>query len=248
MLRAHPHLWAHRREDNAEAIRLLDEARKLDPSYARATAVAAWARAQHVAYNWTTEADRIRSEGRALIEEASAGASDDPTALTALATATMLLLADLDRAQFYVDRALELDPNHAWAWTRRGFLQVYRGDPESAIVSFGRAIRLSPLDPFSFNCFIGLGLSNFSLGQTAEAVRWTERAMREKAGMTWANRDLATFLAAAGRLEEARAACARLLLSLPHLTVAGVADALRFMEPKLLARYLEGLRAAGLPP
>ncbi len=247
VLKAHPHLWAHRQDDNAEAIRLLDEARRLDPSYARATAVAAWARAQHVVYNWATDVDRVRAEGKALIEEASAGAIDDPTALTALATATMLLLADLDRAQFYIDRALELDPNYAWAWTRRGFLQVYRGDPESAIASFGRAIRLSPLDPFSFNCFIGLGLSNFSLGQAAEAVRWCERAMREKSGMTWANRDLATFLAAAGRLDEARAACARLLESLPHLTVSGVANALRFMEPKLLARYLEGLRLAGMP-
>ncbi len=45
VMRALPHLWAHRAEDNAEAIRLLDEARRLDPGYARAIALAAWARA-----------------------------------------------------------------------------------------------------------------------------------------------------------------------------------------------------------
>ncbi len=44
VMRSLPHLWAHRREENAEAIRLLDEARRLDPGYARAIAVAAWAR------------------------------------------------------------------------------------------------------------------------------------------------------------------------------------------------------------
>src|SRR5581483_698306 len=174
VLKAHPHLWAHRQEENAEAIRLLDEARRLDPTYARATAVAAWARAQHVVYNWTNDIDRVRAEGKALIDEASAASADDPTALTALATATMLLLGDLSRAQFFVDRALELDPNHAWAWTRRGFLNVYRGDAEGAIAAFERAIRLSPLDPFSFNCYIGLGLSNFSLGKHDDAVRWCE--------------------------------------------------------------------------
>ena len=43
----------------------------------------------------------------------------------------MLLSADLDRAQGFLDRALTLDPNHAWAWTRRGFLNVYRGDARS---------------------------------------------------------------------------------------------------------------------
>ena len=58
-----PHLWAHRRDDNAEAIRLLDEALKLDPGYARALAFAAWARAQHVVYNWSTDFAADRAEG-----------------------------------------------------------------------------------------------------------------------------------------------------------------------------------------
>ena len=246
VLKALPHLWAHRRDDNAEAIRLLDHARKLDPSYGRATAVAAWARAQHVVYNWTTDVDTHRAEGGRLIEEASNTVGDDPTGLTALATAVTLLTGDLDRAHYFVDRALTLDPNHAWAWTRRGFICVYRGDAEEAITGFERALRLSPLDPFSFNSYIGLGLSNFALGKPDEAVQWTRRAMREKVGMTWAYRDLATFLAAAGKVDEAKAALAKLLETRPHLTVSGVASALRFMEPGLLGRYVEGLRIAGL--
>ena len=70
--------------------------------------------------------------------------------------------------------------------------------------------------------------------------------MREKVGMTWAYRDLATFLAAAGKVDEAKAALAKLLETRPHLTVSGVASALRFMEPGLLGHYVEGLRIAGL--
>ncbi len=54
-------------EDNAEAIKLLDEAMQLDPGYARATAIAAWARAQHVVYNWTDDIEAIRAEGERLI-------------------------------------------------------------------------------------------------------------------------------------------------------------------------------------
>ena len=70
--------------------------------------------------------------------------------------------------------------------------------------------------------------------------------MREKIGMTWAYRDLATFLAAAGKIEEAKAALAKFIETRPYLTVAGVEKALIFMEPSLLGRYLDGLLMAGL--
>jgi adenylate cyclase len=246
VLRAMPHLWAHRRDDNAEAIRLLDKALELDPTYGRAAALAAWARAQHIVYNWTTDIAAERAAGQRLVDTASANAEDDPTALTSLATAIMLLFGDLDRAQHFTDKALSLDPNHAWAWTRRGFLNIYRGEATAGIPCFERAIRLSPLDPFSFNCFIGLGLATFALDKPEEAAKWTQRAMREKVGMTWAYRDLATFLAHAGDIDGAREALSRLIASRPHLTLAGVADAISFMEPSLRARYLEGLRIAGL--
>jgi adenylate cyclase len=247
VLRAMPHLWTHRAEANAEAIRLLDEAHRIDPDYGRASAFAAWARAQQVVYNWADDIAAMRAEGDRLIALAADTVSDDPTALCALSTATMLLFADLDRAQSFVDRALLLDPNLAWGWARRGFLNIYRGQPQEGVACFERAIRLSPLDPFSFNCYIGLGLARFAAGQPAEAVEWTRRAMREKVGLTWAYRDLAAFLGAAGKIDEARDAAAKLRETHPHVTVAEVADALRFMEPTLLARYLDGLRKAGLP-
>ncbi len=248
VLRALPHLWAHRRTENAEAIRLLDEARRLDPGYARATAVAAWARAQHVIYSWTNDAEKVRAEGRALIEEAADAVGDDPTALTALATATTLLLGDLDRAGHFIDRALRLDGNNAWAWSRRGFIEAYRGHAPEAIAAFEHAVRLSPLDPFSFNTRNGMGFANFVLGNYDEAIRWTVEGMREKAGMTWACRDLAVYYALAGKVDEAKKSIAQLIATRPTLTIANVADALRFVEPGVLRRYLDGLQIAGLHP
>jgi len=247
VLRALPHLWAHRREDNAEAIRLLDEAMRLDPGYARATAIAAWARAQHAVYNWSDDLEAIRAEGDRLIADAAPVVGDDPTALTALATATMLLFGDLDRARAFVDRALALDPNNAWAWTRRGFLEAYQGDPQVARSSFEKAIKLSPLDPFSFNGYIGIGFSCFAAGDPAEAVKWARRALGEKVGMTWAYRDLAVFLARAGDIEGAREALRRFTAARPGITVAQVGDAMKFVQPRILEMYLAGLRLAGLP-
>jgi adenylate cyclase len=247
MLQALPHLWAHRQVENLEAIRLLDRALQLDPRYARAAALAAWAHAQMIVYSWTTDLAHERREGMRFVERAAEEVKDDPTALTAIASAIMMLSGDLDRAEPFIDRALALDGNHAWAWTRRGFFEVYRGRARDAFVCFERAMRLSPLDPFSFNSFIGMGLAHFADGRPAEAHGWTRRAMSEKPGMTWAYRDLAAFLAHAGEMERARAAMARLLETRPHLTAGHVEEALRFMEASLRARYVEGLRMAGLP-
>jgi adenylate cyclase len=247
VLRALPHLWAHEPGENAEAIRLLDEARRLDPQYARATAVAAWARAQHVIYNWTNDVEAVRAEGSLLIEQAANEVGDDPTALAALATATTLLLGDLDRAGHFADRALALDPNNAWAWSRRGFIDAYRGKSEAAIAAFEHAQRLSPLDPFSYNTHVGLAFAYFGLGRYNEAIAWMERAVREKRGTTWAQRDFAAFYACAGRIEDARRAVSLLRASRPGLTIAGVAAALRFVEPEILKRYLGALKTAGLP-
>jgi adenylate cyclase len=159
----------------------------------------------------------------------------------------MLLFGDIGRAEQFVDRALALDPNHAWAWTRRGFLHVYRGNPAAGRPCFERAIRLSPLDPFSFNCFIGLGLTAFAEGRPDEAAGWTRKALHQKPAATWMFRDLATFLAHAGQIEPARAALAQFTASRPGIAVSTVADALHYFEPDLLSRYLDGLSRAGLP-
>jgi adenylate cyclase len=200
-----------------------------------------------VIYTWTNDVEKTREESGVLIEEASEKVGDDPTALTALATATTLLLGDLDRASHFVERALTLDPNNAWAWSRRGFMEAYSGHGEAAIAAFEHALRLSPLDPFSFNSHNGIGFANFVLGRYDRAIEWTQRGMRERAGMTWAHRDLAAYYALAGRIDEARRSIAELVKTRPGLTIAKVMEALRFVEPAVLARYAEGLRLAGLP-
>ncbi|WP_206454662.1 adenylate/guanylate cyclase domain-containing protein [Aurantimonas marina] len=246
VMRALPHLWAHRRDENIRAIALLGEALTLEPDNGRAAAICAWAHAQHIVYNWSEDFAAERAAGRAHLEATAGQIDDDPLALTAAATAIMLTDGALDRANALIDRALDIDVNHAWAWTRRGFARVYAGRPDEAFACFERSMRLSPRDPFSFNSIVGMGLSHFSAGRPAEAARWTRRALVEKPGMTWPLRDLATFLASAGEMDEARRALLAFLAIRPDVTAAAVRDALHFMEPALLDRYVGGLLAAGL--
>ncbi len=171
---------------------------------------------------------------------------EESTALTALAAAVTLLGGSVRQAVNFADKALALDPNHAWAWMRRGFGLVYMADPEAGLVSFERATRLSPLDPFAFNNQIGMGLAHFSSGRLEEATAYVTRALAERPGLTWPYRDLAVYRAYAGDLAGARDALEKFVYLRPPMSLASIADGLRFMAPSLLSRYLEGLRIAGL--
>ncbi|WP_374620917.1 tetratricopeptide repeat protein [Devosia sp.] len=246
VMRALPHLWAHRPEDNAEAIALLSRALSLEPGYGLAAALAAWAHGQQVAYNWSSDFAAERQMARRLVETATETVGDDPTALTALASAMMTLGGDVAQAAQFADRALELDPNHAWAWMRRGWGYVYLGAPDQGLVAFERSARLSPMDPFAFNMHLGMGLANFADGRTQEAIAWARRALAERPGLTWPHRDLAVYLAHHGDVTAAGESLALFRRAHANVTLAGVADGLRFMYPSLLSRYLMGLELAGL--
>ena len=199
-----------------------------------------------MAYNWATDVALERREGERLIEIATMTVGDDPTALTALASAMMQLGGDVRQAANFAERALQLDPNHAWAWMRRGFGLVYTGQPEDALIAFEHSARLSPLDPFGFNVHLGMGLAHFAAGRPEKGIEFARQALAERPGLTWPYRDLATYYAATGKLEQAAAALEKFVYLRPTMTAASIRDGLRFMEPGLLDRYVGGLEQAGL--
>ncbi|HQZ13589.1 MAG TPA: adenylate/guanylate cyclase domain-containing protein [Devosia sp.] len=246
VMRAFPHLWAHRPQDNAEAIVLLNKALTLEPQYGLAAALAAWAHGQQIAYNWSKDFASERRIAEALIEQAVMWVHDDPTAITALASAMMMVGSDVAQAAAFADQALTLDPNHSWAWMRRGWAQVFQGNPEEGIVAFEHAARLSPLDPFGFSVHLGIGLAHFAAGRPQMAIRFAQKAMAERPGLTWPYRDLAAYYADHGDLAAAADAMERFMAAHNGMTLTTIADSLRFMEPGLLSRYLRGLKLAGL--
>ena len=246
VMRSLPHLWAHRMAENPQAISYLTKALALEPGYGLAAALAAWAHGQQVAYNWTSDVEAERAEGQRLIELATQTVSDDPTALTALASAIMQLGGDVAHASNLSEKALQLDPNHAWAWMRRGFGLVYTGDPEAGLKAFEQSARLSPLDPFAFNVHLGMGLAHFAAGRPEKGIELARQALAERPGLTWPYRDLATYYANSGQIELAQDALEKFVYLRPSMSSASIRDGLRFMEPVLLDRYVNGLELAGL--
>src|SRR5262249_40192889 len=125
-LRAMPGVLAFDAEGNARALDLLEQAIGEDPGQALATALAAWAHLQRVVYHFTAKPIVSRARGIALTRKAMSLAGD-VTMLAVLGNA-LTLLGDQDAAAQVIARALAADGGSAWAWSRSGFIDVYRGD------------------------------------------------------------------------------------------------------------------------
>jgi adenylate cyclase len=76
---------------------------------------------------------------RSLAERAAEMSGDDPIILTVLG-AVHTFVRNHGTARVLLERAVTLDPNAAWAWSRLGWLENYADRPQRAIGNFERAL------------------------------------------------------------------------------------------------------------
>lgn len=244
-MRAMPHVWALEKEESAKAIELLEAALAIDPKYPLALSLAGWCHAQRSVYNWADDIAESQRKAQSLAEQAAQMSGDDPIILAVLG-AVHTFLRNHGTARVLLERAVTLDPNAAWAWSRLGWVECYADQPNKGIENFERALRLSPIDPINFNNYVGIGSSHEILQEYDEAVALYRRALQERPNARWIYRNLAACLSGAGRMEEARQAYAELMRSYPDLTISKFKQAMVF-SPAVLERMAENLRKVGLP-
>ncbi len=246
VMRAFPNLWGRRKETNNQAIELLRQAILVDPGYGRAHALLAWCHASSASYLWTDQPERELDLARAAIEGAGA-ISDDPTALTA-AGATMSICGDQERAATFIEKALALDPNNAWAWARLGWLAIFTDDPARATERFRRGMTLSPRDPLAFNMRLGMAFSMAMQGALPQAIAIAHDVVNTYPDVTWSYRHLAAWSALAGDMETARWAAQKLLAAEAGFTIERYRALPWFQRiPQWRDRMAEGLRQSGVP-
>jgi adenylate cyclase len=145
-----------------------------------------------------------------------------------------------------LERAVAIDSNGAWAWSRLAWVDVYSGHPQQGIEKFERALRLSPLDPMNFNNYVGIGSAHEVQQNYDAAVAFYQRGLEERPHAAWLYRHLASALSGAGRMDEARQAYAQMLRVYPDMTAARFRQAMAF-STDTLDRMVGNLKALGLP-
>jgi adenylate cyclase len=244
-MRAMPHVWALEKEESAKALELLEKALAVDREYPLALALTGWCHAQRSVYNWAEDIAESQAKARALAEQAAALSGDDPLILAILG-AVHTFVRNYGTARVLLERALVLDPNCAWAWSRLAWIENYADQPVKAIENFERAIRLSPIDPMNFNNYAGIGSAHEISAEYDQAVTFYRRALLERPHASWIYRNLASALAGAGKTEEATQAFAEMMRHYPGLTVAKFKQAMVFSPASMdrMARHLQSLGLA----
>jgi tetratricopeptide (TPR) repeat protein len=233
-MRAMPHVWTLERDESTKALVLLEKALTIDSEYPLALVLAGWCHAQRAVYTWVDDIVGSQAIARSLAERAAGLSGDDPLVLAVLG-AVHTFVRNHGTARVLLERAVSLDPNCAWAWSRLGWLENYSDRPDKVIENFERALRLSPMDPMNFNNYVGIGTAHELLEEYDEAGALYRRALGERPNAVWIYRALAAALSGAGRIEEAKQALVDVLRNYPDLTISKIRQA---MDPSRTLRAL----------
>jgi adenylate cyclase len=243
-LRALSHLGSRTPGGSAEALRLVSRALEIDPRYGVAATVAGACHFLNVGMGWAADPETEIGEGLRLLRLALSVDGNDPEALSLLGRVTASLSGDFDTGREMVDRAVAFNPNASIAWGARGWTYLVAGQPEEAIRSFERVIRLSPFDPWLFATFTGMGIAFIGLGRFDEAAAAAKKALSQNQTYAMSYRCLASALAHLGREADAREAAVGLLKLEPDFRISEwMASRRRWQTPM----FFDGLRKAGLP-
>ena len=228
-----------------EALRLFHRAVELDPDFASAYSMAAYCYLWRKINGWIVNYEQEMGEAGRLARRAVDLGQDDAVALAFGGNTLAGVVGDIEGAAVFIDRALTLNPNLAAAWHSSGWIKIWLGEPDVAIEHLAIAMRLSPLDPFIHHRQAATALAHLCAGRYDEACMWGEKSL-QGGNYTGGYRIAAASNALVGRIEKAQKIAARFHQLVPGFRVSNIKDRIPFRRPEDLARYLDGMRKAGL--
>ena len=155
------------RDDNVEALKLIDRALKLDPDYAHAHAWRGCILGQAWGYSWCKDKDATFNEVAFELDKAMSLDDNDADVHRILA-AVAIARNDMVRARYHQDRALALNPNYDLVVVQMGELFTWLGHAQEGIEWIRKAMRLNPHHPARF--WSHLGKAHFVGRQYAQAI------------------------------------------------------------------------------
>ena len=244
VLQAQPDVDSGMPEQVARALTLMERAIALEPAYALAHGNAAMCHHCLFLRAGLQEVNRAASIRHA--RSAIVYGQDDALALTFAAFSIGMDAHDRTAAFAALEAALAISPSSALTYILGSVILGWAGEAERAIDWSEQGMRLSPFDSWAWAAFDAQAMSHLLRGRYEEACRTAYKSVQANPAHSITYVQLAAALAKLGRLDEARAAAARVLELQPAFRYgrqfAGVNCA------PVLAKVLGGaLRDAGLP-
>lgn len=246
-LRALAASYRFTREANLEIIELTRAASAIDPQFALPYALAIFSFTQRKAFGWITNiADEI-SETRRLAARATELDRDDARVLAMAGFGLCYVVGEVEEGAVLLARAIQLDPNLVLARTWMGWTKVYLGEMDGAIEQLEVAVRVNPLDPLRHTISTAMAYAHFFAGRNDEASALATAVVRQQPNFVPGQRIMMACHAVAGRIDEARHACAAALRIDPTQRISLSNARAPFRRPQDVDKLEGAFRIAGMP-
>ena len=233
-------------ESVRKAIRLLDRALELDPSYAPAAAMVGWCSVLQVVQGWLPHADADVTVGVRLAKQALEAGKDDPDVLWMGGFTIVHLRGEHAAGAGAVERPRSIRIR-AYCRGRRTVTALFYGQ-RAAIAEPSTLCASVRLIPSVICSSSSLASAHLVAGRYIEGMEWVDRSLSEQPRFLPAVRLKLVLCGHLGRVEDGNWWLRRVLELHPGLTVASLnAFLTTFMWPEVRAVYVEGLRKAGVP-
>lgn len=238
-------------ENYQSALALFKEALVRDSKAVSALAGIGWVSALSVLNGWSKSPEDDVAAARRAADQLLA---IDPNHVVAHHVRGICLRFEKNTiaAQDSFLKAISVNSNFANSHAQLGATHMELGNPEQAVRSIEKALRLSPRDPNIGHWMASMGIAHMHLEHYPEAVTWLRRSFDvPTSSPTLIHRAyLVGAHALTGRANDASAALQTLLSIKPDATVSTFRHISRSTNPEFLVqreRLYEGLRRAGLP-
>jgi adenylate cyclase len=231
-------------ESNHKARRLVEEAIKLDPTYAQAYR---WLSGTYLIDVWLGSTESPQESLKTAMELAKKALSLDDSLGGAhgLLGNLYVMTTQYDKGIREAERAVDLEPNGADAQALLGMGLLFAGRPEEAIPILKKAIRLDPNAPEWYMHVLAVAYRDIE--KYEQAIEWGEKAVQKNPKNVLSRKILCSIYSLADRMDEARAQAKEIMRLNPNISVEQIARTDPQKNQVVKKRYIDALRKAGLP-
>ena len=214
---------------------------EIDPEYARPTANLAYVLALTVAYGWSKSPKEDLKAAEQFVRTAL---QLDPSTYQAYIAKGLLLRSQRRHAEAIAsfEKAIEISPNSADAYSIIALTYVFAGQAEKALSAINNAMKRNPNNPFYYLFTYGTVL--FQLERYSDASEVLESAIQKNPDFVPARLILASTYAKLGQLPDAQWEYQEVLVRMPDFSLLKEQARVPYSNTNDLVRYMDGLRTA----
>lgn len=235
----------HSDASTKNALNMLDRAIKYDPCYAQANGLRAVCLSWRAFQGWE---DRDTAFAKA-VESADHAVSCDPGDSWAHLAHGFIAVANRQNSEAIAafSRAIDANPNFAYAHGLLGAAHAFGGRPDQAIESIDHGVRLSPRDIFGDEYELYYAFAHFQAGRYGEAASASHRAIQQRPEHPVLYIMAASSHGLAGEIDKAKSAIMHLTNLVPNISATVIEETFFYCQQEDRSRLAKGLRAGGLP-